>query len=159
VTPAVACAALGSFLGVKRRLECLFDAGGIRVYDDFAHHPTAIATTLEGLRRQVGDETIVAILEPRSNTMKLGVHRDQLGAAVACADRALWYRPQGLDWSLDAALGSTANSRVVDDIEALLDEVAQVAAPAHLVIMSNGGFQGFQRRLVARLTERRRTAS
>jgi UDP-N-acetylmuramate: L-alanyl-gamma-D-glutamyl-meso-diaminopimelate ligase len=159
VTPAVACAALGSFRGVKRRLERLFDEGGIRVYDDFAHHPTAIATTLEGLRRQVGNETIVAILEPRSNTMKLGVHRDQLGAAVACADRALWYRPAGLDWSLDEALASAANSRVVDDIEALLDQVAQVAAPAHLVIMSNGGFQGFQRRLVARLAERGRTAS
>ncbi|MBK9426201.1 MAG: UDP-N-acetylmuramate:L-alanyl-gamma-D-glutamyl-meso-diaminopimelate ligase [Gammaproteobacteria bacterium] len=159
VTPAVACQALGGFRGVKRRLECLFDAGGIRVYDDFAHHPTAIATTLEGLRRQVGDETIVAILEPRSNTMKLGVHRDQLGAAVACADRALWYRPAGLDWSLDAALAGAANSSVVDDIDVLLDQVAQVAAPAHLVIMSNGGFQGFQRRLVARLARRVGAAS
>jgi len=159
VTPAVACQALGGFRGVKRRLECLFDAGGIRVYDDFAHHPTAIATTLEGLRRQVGDETIVAILEPRSNTMKLGVHRDQLGAAVVCADRALWYRPAGLDWSLDAALAGAANSSVVDDIDVLLDQVAQVAAPAHLVIMSNGGFQGFQRRLVARLARRVGAAS
>lgn len=154
VPPAAACRALGDFRGVKRRLECLFDAGGIRVYDDFAHHPTAIATTLEGLRRRVGGETIVAILEPRSNTMKLGVHRAQLGAAVAGADRALWYRPAGLDWSLDDALAGAENSQVVDDIDALLECVAAIPPPAHLVIMSNGGFQGFARRLVARLAQR-----
>jgi UDP-N-acetylmuramate: L-alanyl-gamma-D-glutamyl-meso-diaminopimelate ligase len=102
----------------------------------------------------VGDATIVAVLEPRSNTMKLGIHRDQLAAAVAAADQALWFEPPGLDWSLAAALAGAPNSRVVADFEQLLALAAAVPAPAHLVVMSNGGFQGFHRRLVERLSAR-----
>jgi UDP-N-acetylmuramate: L-alanyl-gamma-D-glutamyl-meso-diaminopimelate ligase len=154
VGPEAAAAALGRFRGVKRRLEILAAVGGLRVYDDFAHHPTAIATTLAGLRRKVGDETIVAILEPRSNTMKLGVHRDRLAAAVADADQSFWFQPPDLGWSLEEALAAAANARVVTDLDRLLELAAGVAPPAHLVVMSNGGFQGFQRRLVERLARR-----
>jgi UDP-N-acetylmuramate: L-alanyl-gamma-D-glutamyl-meso-diaminopimelate ligase len=154
VGPEVAAAALGRFRGVKRRLEILAGGGGLWVYDDFAHHPTAIATTLAGLRRKVGGETIVAILEPRSNTMKLGAHREHLAAAVADADTALWFQPPELDWSLAEALAGAANSRVVSDLDQLLELAAAVPAPAHLVVMSNGGFQGFQSRLVERLVAR-----
>ncbi len=154
VGPELAAAALGRFRGVKRRLEVIAATGGLQVYDDFAHHPTAIATTLRGLRRRVGDETIVAILEPRSNTMKLGTHRERLGAAVAAADTALWYQPPELPWSLAEALSDAPNSRVVSELDQLLDFAAAVPAPAHLVVMSNGSFQGFQRRLVERLRAR-----
>ena len=154
VAPPVAAAALGRFQGVKRRLETIAVIDGLHIYDDFAHHPTAIATTLAGLRRKVGSETIVAILEPRSNTMRLGVHRDRLAAAVADADRSLWFQPPGLDWSLEESLAAAANARVVADLDQLLELAAAVPAPAHLVVMSNGGFQGFHHRLVARLAAR-----
>ena len=154
VGPEPAAAALGRFRGVKRRLEIIAATGGLQVYDDFAHHPTAIATTLAGLRRRVGAETIVAILEPRSNTMKLGAHRERLAAAVAAADTALWFQPPELGWSLAEALSAAVNSRVVSDFDQLLDLAAAVPAPAHLVVMSNGGFQGFPRRLVERLAAR-----
>ncbi|GMU46762.1 MAG: UDP-N-acetylmuramate:L-alanyl-gamma-D-glutamyl-meso-diaminopimelate ligase [Porticoccaceae bacterium] len=155
VEPAAAGAALTRFRGVKRRMEVIADIGGVRVYDDFAHHPTAIATTLAGLRREVGDATIVAVLEPRSNTMKLGTHRNQLATAVAAADQALWFEPPGLDWSLAEALAGVPNSRVVADFEQLLALAAAVPGPAHLVVMSNGGFQGFHRRLIERLSARK----
>ena len=108
VLPAQAAAALARFAGVKRRLELRGEAGGIRVYDDFAHHPTAVAITIDGVRRQAGGGRIVAVLEPRSNTMRLGVHREELAEALAGADGVWLYQPAGLDWNLDgvaAALG------------------------------------------------------
>jgi len=154
VGPEAAAAALGRFGGVKRRLEVTATGGGLQIYDDFAHHPTAIATTLAGLRRKVGSETIIAILEPRSNTMKLGVHRERLAAAVADADTALWFQPPELGWSLAEALSGAINSRVVSDLDQLLELAAAAPAPAHLVVMSNGGFRGFQSRLVERLAAR-----
>lgn len=153
VVTASACEALNRFAGVKRRLECIGDIDGIRVYDDFAHHPTAIATTLEGLRHKVGKEFILAVIEPRSNTMKLGLHRDQLAAATAGADRVLWFQPEDLSWSLaEVAARGPVPAEAVTDMAQLMDKTLATAGPGtHVVIMSNGGFQGFHGKLLARL--------
>lgn len=155
VRPEQACAALCEFAGVARRMELLADIAGVRVYDDFAHHPTAIATTLAGLRKKVGHEKIVAVIEPRSNTMKLGIHRQNLAAATDDADQVLWYQPQGLDWSLDEVVaGGGAAAQVVVSLDELLAKtLGEAQAPCHILIMSNGGFGGFQRRLVTALGE------
>lgn len=153
VPPGVAVKALDRFEGVKRRMECLADTGTVRVYDDFAHHPTAIATTLEGLRRAVGSERIIAVIEPRSNTMRMGVHRDRLAQSAAAADSVLWFQPPGLDWELADLATEDQRSRVIHDLETLMDaSLAAVADGGHIVIMSNGGFGGFHQKLVARLT-------
>lgn len=153
VPPHVAVAALGEFVGVKRRMETLAKVNGVTIYDDFAHHPTAIATTLQGLRKQVGDEKIIAVIEPRSNTMKLGIHRDQLSAATAEADHVFWYQPPGFTWALDEMVtGSpeSINTQVSADLDTLLEITLAVAKPgSHIVIMSNGGFGGFHQRLLA----------
>ncbi len=144
---------LASFEGVKRRLELLADVEGVRVYDDFAHHPTAIASTLEGLRRAVGDSRIIVLLEPRSNTMRMGQHRQALPDSVAAADRVLWYQPPGLDWDLaDVVDSSPVESSLVTDVDALAQDVAAMSrAGDHVVIMSNGGFGGIHTRLVEEL--------
>jgi UDP-N-acetylmuramate: L-alanyl-gamma-D-glutamyl-meso-diaminopimelate ligase len=146
-------AALGHFRGVRRRLERRAVVGGIAVYDDFAHHPTAIAATLEGLRRMVGAGRIVAVVEPRSNTMKMGVHRDQLAPSLTRADEVLLYQPPDLGWSLEpvaAALGPQC--RVFAVVQAIIDHVAERARPGdHIVIMSNGGFENIHSRLIEAL--------
>jgi UDP-N-acetylmuramate: L-alanyl-gamma-D-glutamyl-meso-diaminopimelate ligase len=155
VPPAVGVAALSTFQGVKRRMELRGAANGVRVYDDFAHHPTAIRTTLHGLRKQVGDARIIAILEPRSNTMRLGVHKDELPEALAEADRVIVYAPANLGWDAAAVFGRMGNRAVVhartDDI------VRQVAAEArpgdHVLVMSNGGFEGIHQRLLDALRD------
>ncbi|AFT69343.1 UDP-N-acetylmuramate:L-alanyl-gamma-D-glutamyl-meso- diaminopimelate ligase [Alloalcanivorax dieselolei B5] len=150
VTLAQGAEALSAFQGVKRRMELRGEIAGVHVYDDFAHHPTAIATTLDGLRRKVGEQRIVAIIEPRSNTMRLGRHRDTLAQSTAAADQVIWYQPPGLDWSLDDVVAqSPVPARVEQDLDAL---VAAVAAgergPCHLVVMSNGGFGGIHGKLL-----------
>ncbi len=153
VEPQLAAEALDGFLGVKRRMEVLFKSERATVYDDFAHHPTAIATTLDGLRNKVGDEHIIAVIEPRSNTMKMGVHRERLADSVEQADRVFWYRPEQAQWSFDQILAdSKPDSSVSDSLESLLNDVAAEAhTGAHIVIMSNGGFGGFHAKLVDRL--------
>ena len=145
-------AALGEFSGVARRLEVAGAAGGVTVYDDFAHHPTAIRATVDALRARVAETgRIVAVLEPRSNTMRRGVHRETLGPSLAAADEVLALDPGGLDWSLPAALGSSA--RVRPDVESLVDEIARLVRPGdHVLVMSNGSFDGLHRRLLARLS-------
>lgn len=151
------CAALCEFAGVRRRMEFLGEAGGMRVYDDFAHHPTAIATTLAGLRAQVQSAPIVAIIEPRSNTMKKGVHQQTLLASTSDADQVHWFEPEDLSWSLQDLIGSHANQSqgkqyIHKSIDAIIDAVAANAPPgSHLVIMSNGGFGGIHQKLLARL--------
>jgi UDP-N-acetylmuramate: L-alanyl-gamma-D-glutamyl-meso-diaminopimelate ligase len=153
VAPGDACAALARFGGVKRRLELRGEAGGIRVYDDFAHHPTAVALTIDGLRRQGQAGRIVAVLEPRSNTMRLGVHRDELAAALAGADAVWLYQPAGLDWNLDgvaASLGGRA--RVLPDVPGIVAALAaELRAGDRVLVMSNGGFGGLHERLLAAL--------
>jgi UDP-N-acetylmuramate: L-alanyl-gamma-D-glutamyl-meso-diaminopimelate ligase len=149
----VACSALGEFRGIKRRMELRGEVRGVRVYDDFAHHPTAIATTLDGLRRRVGAARIVAVLEPRSNTMKLGVHRDTLAPSLAGADEVWLYAPADLGWDAGGvirALGDRGHSS--GDVEALATELARRLRPGdHVLIMSNGGFGGLHARLLAAL--------
>ena len=153
VPPEVGVTALSAFQGVKRRMELRGEVKGVRVYDDFAHHPTAIRTTLHGLRRQVGDARIVAILEPRSNTMRLGVHKDQLPEALAEADRVVVYAPASLGWDAAAVFARMGEKAVVhartEDI--VRQVVAEARAGDHVLVMSNGGFEGIHQRLLEAL--------
>lgn len=157
IAPELAAEALNKFEGVKRRMEVLAEISGVTVYDDFAHHPTAIATTLEGLRNKVGEEQIIAVIEPRSNTMKMGVHRDRLAGSVELADRVFWFQPDGADFSLqEIAQASRPETHIEKRLDQLLDEVCRAAnetrhKKVHIVIMSNGGFGGFHQKLVSRL--------
>lgn len=151
-----AIAALAEFRGVKRRMEVRAEIGGITLYDDFAHHPTAIATTLEGLRGRVGGARIIAALEPRSNTMRMGIHKDSLAPSLAHADQIVLYQPADLGWNLGhvaAAVGARAHVlQSIDDVVAHLVNVAQ--PKDHVVIMSNGGFGGLHERLIGALRAR-----
>jgi UDP-N-acetylmuramate: L-alanyl-gamma-D-glutamyl-meso-diaminopimelate ligase len=142
--------ALAAYKNVKRRMELRGEVRGIRVYDDFAHHPTAIASTLEGLRRQVGEARIVALLEPRSNTMKLGVHAQQLAQSLQAADRVLVLEPKNLPWDLAAALKSLgARAELFNETGEIVQRVIELAAPGdHLLVMSNGDFEGIHQRLL-----------
>jgi UDP-N-acetylmuramate: L-alanyl-gamma-D-glutamyl-meso-diaminopimelate ligase len=155
VDPAAGIEALGTFGGVRRRMQIRGEARGVTVYDDFAHHPTAIRTTLEGLRERVGAARIFAVLEPRSNTMKRGVMKDALPPSLAQADRVYIYTA-GLGWdarSLFALLGPRA--RCEEDLEPLIAAVAAEArAGDHVLVMSNGGFGGFHDKLLDRLSAR-----
>jgi UDP-N-acetylmuramate: L-alanyl-gamma-D-glutamyl-meso-diaminopimelate ligase len=144
--------ALRGFKGVRRRMELRGTVRGIAVYDDFAHHPTAIATTLEGLRRKGGAARIVAVLEPRSNTMKLGTMKAQLPASVAAADR-VWCYAGNLGWDAHAVFAPLgARASVIDDLGVLVEGIAREAQPGDaIVVMSNGGFGGIHDKLLARL--------
>jgi UDP-N-acetylmuramate: L-alanyl-gamma-D-glutamyl-meso-diaminopimelate ligase len=148
-----AIAALREFNGIARRMQLVGEVRGVRVYDDFAHHPTAIATTVDGLRRRVGKARIVAVLEPRSHTMRMGVHRDTLAPALAGADEVWLYAPADLGWDVGAvaqALGQRA--RVRRDIDALATDLSRATrAGDHVLIMSNGGFGGLHGKLLAAL--------
>ncbi len=152
VTPEVALDALTRFDGVKRRLELRGTVRGVAVYDDFAHHPTAITLTVEGLRRQVGEARILAVLEPRSNTMKLGVMKDQLPASLTEADKVFCYAAN-LGWDARAALQPIAAKTVVeDDLDALVAAiVAEAREGDRILVMSNGGFGGIHGKLLAAL--------
>jgi UDP-N-acetylmuramate: L-alanyl-gamma-D-glutamyl-meso-diaminopimelate ligase len=153
ILPEVAVAALKEFVGVKRRLELLGRPGGVALYDDFAHHPTAIATTLRGLRARGGGGRLVALIEPRSNTMRMGEHREQLAAATTDADVVHWFQPKGMDWSLDEVVaGSPAGSRLHTDIEELVETVVKDTREGdQVVIMSNGSFGGIHQELLTQL--------
>jgi UDP-N-acetylmuramate: L-alanyl-gamma-D-glutamyl-meso-diaminopimelate ligase len=154
-----ACDALSSFVGIKRRMEPIYSAKNITVYDDFAHHPTAIKTTLEGLRAKVGDAQIMAVIEPRSATMQLGVHQQALSNVISGSDQVFWYQNTAIDWDLaSVAKGSLVPAMIAKNINSLLDAVVSAvnanqksSKPTHLVIMSNGGFEGFHQMLVERL--------
>ncbi|MDX1706439.1 UDP-N-acetylmuramate:L-alanyl-gamma-D-glutamyl-meso-diaminopimelate ligase [Pseudidiomarina sp.] len=151
VTAATSCAALGEFKNTRRRMELCGEVRGVRVYDDFAHHPTAIATTLAGLRAKVGSERIIAVLEPRSNTMKLGVHTQQLQSSLAAADEIIVLEPAGLQWSVAEALPTAETAASVEQILQRLTEIAQPGD--HILIMSNGGFGAIHQRLLTQLQE------
>lgn len=149
ISPDLAGNALCSFLSVKRRMELLGDYNDIRLYDDFAHHPTAIASTLLGLRHKVGSDHIIAIIEPRSNTMQKGVHRSLLREATRHADCVVWRQPEGLIWDLQAEVSSGDDSVLVfTDVDDILSAVTSRLEPnTHIVIMSNGSFDGIHTRL------------
>ena len=150
-------AALSRFINVKRRMEVRGEVGvgvdKITVYDDFAHHPTAIATTLEGLRAKIGESgRILAVLEPRSNTMKLGVMKDLLPASLALADAVFCYSG-GIDWDVAGAMAPLGTKATTDaDLASLIEHIAAQARPGdHILVMSNGGFGGIHEKLLARL--------
>ena len=147
------CAALATFRNVKRRLEMCGSVRGISVYDDFAHHPTAIHVTLDALRARVGERRIFAVLEARSNTMRMGVHRAELGPALAGADQVLLFQPAEFKWDINvvtqALNGRGRVFRTVDAIVATL--TAELKSGDQVLIMSNGGFEGIHAKLLASL--------
>jgi UDP-N-acetylmuramate: L-alanyl-gamma-D-glutamyl-meso-diaminopimelate ligase len=151
-----AIAALAEFKNVKRRMEARGTVNGITVYDDFAHHPTAIRATLAGLRNKVDAARIIAVLEPRSNTMKLGVMKDELAPSLADADRVFCYGAE-LGWDPAAALAPLgAKAEIHRDIAQLVAAIAAAAKSGdHVLIMSNGGFGGIHDKLLAKLRSAR----
>lgn len=153
VAPEVAAAALAGFGGVKRRQELLGTVNDIALYDDFAHHPTAIATTLQGMRASSEGGRLIALIEPRSNTMRMGEHREQLAASTAAADLVYWFQPEGMNWSLDSVVQAcSAPAQLAGDIDELVERVVAQAQPGdQVVIMSNGGFGGIHQKLLTRL--------
>ncbi|CAC9521993.1 UDP-N-acetylmuramate:L-alanyl-gamma-D-glutamyl-meso-diaminopimelate ligase (EC 6.3.2.-) [uncultured Gammaproteobacteria bacterium] len=142
-----ACEALNTFQGVKRRLEIKYQTDNITLYDDFAHHPTAIQTTLSGLRAKVGNKNIVAILELRSNTMKSGVHQQSLVDALSEANQILILKPENQDWDINALFSKDSLFVCVEDIVAELGRIQQ----GHFVVMSNGGFDDIFNKIIAKL--------
>jgi UDP-N-acetylmuramate: L-alanyl-gamma-D-glutamyl-meso-diaminopimelate ligase len=154
VQPADAVAALVQFRNVKRRMEVLATINGVTLYDDFAHHPTAIATTLDGLRQQVGTQRIIAIVEPRSNTMRMGVHSQTLAASLSQADVAVIYQPEALGWDLTALQQYADNIEICPSLEAIIARVlAEAPQGGHVVLMSNGSFGGIYQRLQTALQQ------
>ena len=141
--------ALSLFLGVKRRLEVITQSQDISVYDDFAHHPTAIRLTLEGLRRKVGNARILVALEPRSNTMRAGVHANELGPALMAADYVWLKTGDDIDWDPNVALAPLdGRFKSVTRVDEMLQQIKNHLNPGdHIVFMSNGGFEAAPRRL------------
>lgn len=154
-----ACAALSAFAGIKRRMELIGDVNDILVFDDFAHHPTAITTTLDGAKKKLADRRIWAIIEPRSNTMKMGIHQDSLAESAALADHTLWYEPTGLEWGLREVIENAnivnpnmGNQQVLSSVDAIIEHItANAQSGDAIVIMSNGGFEGIHQRLLTAL--------
>ncbi len=149
-------AALNEFVMPKRRMELRGEVAGIKVYDDFAHHPTAIATTIAGLRAKVGTARILAVLEPRSNTMKMGVHQGELIKSLVQADKAYMFAPTGLGWDIhQLAQKAPIPTTVQHDINHLVDMlVAEAKSGDQILIMSNGGFDGIHGKLLEKLIKR-----
>ena len=150
VTIDKACSALSEFKSVKRRLECIFDAKGIQIYDDFAHHPTAITKTLRALRQHAGKNRLIAIMEPRSNTMRMGVHAETLSSAFIDADLVLLFQADNVDWDIAKhMIDLGTRCRVFTDIETIISVVSQEYRQGdHIVIMSNGAFEGLHKKLI-----------
>jgi len=153
VPVSMAIEALAEFQGVKRRMEVRGRINGVTVYDDFAHHPTAIASTLQGLRNQVGSARILLVLEPRSNTMRMGVHSGTLAASMQGADRIWMHESGDLAWSLsDVAQATGVPASVSGSVQAIIDEIVSETRPGdHILVMSNGGFGGIHEKLLGRL--------
>ena len=159
VAPQHSFAALAKFRGVKRRMELRGEVGNIRVYDDFAHHPTAIRTTLQGLRQRVGSERILVAFEPRSNTMRMGVHGDSLGPAFCEADYLFTYVPPGLDWEPGEG-DIPVPSAIINSIDEMVSRLLRQARVGdHILVMSNGGFGGLHEKLIVALREKYRDKS
>ena len=159
VSVSKSCAALSAFAGIKRRMELIGDVNDILVFDDFAHHPTAITTTLDGARKKLTGRRLWAIIEPRSNTMKMGIHQHSLAQSAALADYTLWYEPAGLEWGLQEVIDNAQETidgerrqSVLTSIDAIIEHVRiHSQAGDAIVIMSNGGFEGIHQRLLTAL--------
>ncbi|MEQ1635081.1 MAG: UDP-N-acetylmuramate:L-alanyl-gamma-D-glutamyl-meso-diaminopimelate ligase [Methylococcales bacterium] len=148
-----AITALKHFQNVKRRMEVLAKIGTVTVYDDFAHHPTAIKLTLEGLRKQVGKERIIAIVEPRSNTMRMGIHTQTLAESLADADFAIIYQPENMGWDLSQLQRYANNIQICTSIDTIIAQLkTESVAGGHFVLMSNGSFGGIYQQLLSALT-------
>lgn len=146
-------AALSLFQNVRRRMEKRAEIGHIKIFDDFAHHPTAIATTLAGLRAKVGNERIIAVLEPRSNTMRMGVHMEQLADSLKAADLTYVYQPDSLKWDLSPLLTQDSGIRISTSIDNLIQSILDICQPGdHIVIMSNGDFGHIHEKIADRLS-------
>tara|TARA_Y100000031_G_scaffold136633_1_gene160882 strand:- start:981 stop:1433 length:453 start_codon:yes stop_codon:yes gene_type:complete len=141
--------ALCTFSGVKRRMDVIAQVGNVTVYDDFAHHPTAIRTTLQGLRNKVGVQEIVVVVEPRSHTMSLGTLQQDLATCCAAADQAFWFRGDNIKWDLSEVVGNcVVPARQFDDLDRLIKALVRLDdRPRHIVIMSNGAFGGIYQKL------------
>lgn len=160
IAPKAAIESLSRFEGVKRRMELRGEVHGITVYDDFAHHPTAFETTIEGLRTRVGDARIIAVFEPRSNTMKLGTMQERLARSFAGADLVYCYA-KDLGWNPEQALAPLGTRAIVhDEMAALMEDLGQALQPGdHVLVMSNGGFGAIHEKLLARLASRATSTS
>ena len=155
VTPDLACESLTKFINTKRRLELKGEVNGITVYDDFAHHPTAIELTLGGLRNKVGESKIIAVLEPRSATMKRGVHKDTLAASLQKADQVFLYQPDSINWSVEEIAAQCAQpAQTSNNVDELVEQiVANASSGDQILVMSNGGFEGIHNKLLAKLAQ------
>lgn len=151
----LSCEALKEFKGIKRRLEIKGEANGITVYDDFAHHPTAIEGTLTAMNEVKGEGRVFAVLEPRSNTMRMGVHKESLSASLQGADEIFLYQPEGLDWNIDDVVaGSKVPAKIFSSTSDIIDQLkAQAKSGDHILIMSNGGFEAIHQRMLDALEE------
>ncbi|CNF43494.1 UDP-N-acetylmuramate:L-alanyl-gamma-D-glutamyl-meso-diaminopimelate ligase [Yersinia intermedia] len=157
VSPADACKALGNFINARRRLELRGEANGVTVYDDFAHHPTAILATLAALRSKVGGTArILAVLEPRSNTMKLGLCKNELAPSLGRADEVFLFQPQHIPWQVvEVAEACIQPAYWSADIDTLVDMIVKTAQPGdHILVMSNGGFGGIHNKLLSALDKK-----
>ncbi len=151
VTVDIACKALCQFNGIKRRMELLAEINNTRIYDDFAHHPSAIELTLAGWRKHIkNDRRIRVVIEPGSNTMKQGIHQKTLGKAVSEADEVVWFEPKGLNWSLESIKTcSSIRSGVFSSTQSIIDYLTKTATPEDdIIIMSNSGFNGLHQSLI-----------
>tara|TARA_A100001037_G_scaffold306442_1_gene351585 strand:+ start:2948 stop:4372 length:1425 start_codon:yes stop_codon:yes gene_type:complete len=155
IKPEVAIDALNNFKGVMRRLELIAEIGNTKIYDDFAHHPTAIRTTLQGLRHKVGNEEIIAVIEPRSHTMSLGALSQELTTCCSPADSAYWFRGENIKWDLAEVVSKcVVPASQFDNLDALIDTLAKLPdKKRHIVIMSNGAFGGIYKALPKKLNE------
>jgi len=152
VLPSDAIKALMTFKNVKRRMEVIAKTNNVTVYDDFAHHPTAIKLTLDGLRKHVGKEKIIAIVEPRSNTMRMGVHTQSLAESLDQADIAIIYQPENLDWDLSALTKYNGKIEIRATQDAIIERLkAESTVASHFVLMSNGSFGGIYQQLIEAL--------
>ena len=154
VLPQQACESLSGFNSVKRRLQLLATVDGVSVYDDFAHHPTAITRALQALRNRIGNQRLIAVLELRSNTMKAGIHKDTLAGALVAADLVYVLEPSGLGWDLPASLNGLGDRlRMAPTVGDIVDQLDRTRMRHdHILIMSNGGFDNIYRRLIERLS-------
>ncbi|MCK4842961.1 MAG: UDP-N-acetylmuramate:L-alanyl-gamma-D-glutamyl-meso-diaminopimelate ligase [Methylococcales bacterium] len=152
ILAADAIQALKQFKNVKRRMEVIGNINGVTIYDDFAHHPTAIQLTLDGLRKQVGNSKIIAIVEPRSNTMRLGIHTQSLANSLCKADSALIYQPEDLDWDLSELKQYADNIEICTTLDTIIERLKiEASSGAHFILMSNGSFGGIYQRLLKEL--------
>ena len=152
VKPAQAISSLNTFLGVKRRMENLGEVKGKTVFDDFAHHPTAIKTTLSARKQKNTGKKLIAVIEPRSNTMRMGTHRDALNSCVEDADEVYWYQPENAQWDMAEIIeNSKARAHLFHNTQGLVEALCSIEGAADIIIMSNGGFDSIHKKLLSAL--------